>query len=583
MYQHSPVARGFSLVEVLVTAAIVALVFGGLFGAVNGMIILISSSKAKAGATALAVERVEYIRSLPYNDVGTISGVPPGLIPQNATSTLNGITYSERVLVEYVDDVTDGFGAADTNGILADYKRVKIELSWQSRNASSSISLVTSIMPVGIESTVGGGTIRVKVFDTTTAPVANAMVRFYNDSTTSTIDTIRYTNTEGIAYLAGAPAAANYQITASKSGYSTDGTVMATTSNPNPTTQPIAVIESTVSTMNFQIDYLSALTIETVGLPTTDTFTDSFVDDLLVALYASTTRTSDAVELEYFGSAYVASGTVVSATASPTILQQWDTLDFTASTSAATSVKVFVYYEAGGIQALIPDGDLPGNSIGFSSGPVILSGLDIGVYDTLALAALLTTTDTSQTPSLNDWTISYIESQAPIANVDFILNGTKAIGANGITPIYKTLVSTMTDGSGMYAIPQIEWDAYTLTITDSSYRVAEFCSSNPLSLAPNTARTLTAVLHGGTGAHLRVTVVDGTGQAIPSASVELDKTLGGYSVTQQTSLCGQTAFYSGGLSIANDYLVTVSAAGFTTSVFTDFGVTSTSTLNVIMN
>lgn len=581
---RSTKSSGFSFVEMLVTAALVALVFGGLFGSINSMIKLISNSKAKAGATALAVEQIEYIRSLPYDSIGTVSGVPAGALLQNSTTSLNGLVYSKRILVEYVDDPADGFGVADSNGILADYKRVKVEISWQNNVSSSSIALVTSIMPVGIESTAGGGTIRVNVFDALALPVSNAAVRFYNDSTTSTIDTTRYTNAEGIAYLAGAPAAANYQITATKSGYSTDGTTQATTSNPNPTTQPIAVAVSAISTMDFQIDLLSGLTIETKGEPTTGEFTDTFDDDTLVASYASTTRSGSEVELEGGAGSYAASGSVLSATTSPSILSSWEALSFNSSTTSSTSVRVSVYYESAGVLALVPDLDLPGNSFGYSGGPVDLSTLDTSTYDTLALQAILTTLDPNETPTLYDWTLSYIENQAAIANVDFTLHGAKVIGTDvSASPIYKFDLDATTNGSGIYSLPSIEWDVYSFILTDGAYQVLEVCPLSPNSIAPSTAETMEVILHSYVSPFLRVTVVDTLGGYIANATVELDKVAGSYNEVQDASLCGQTAFYGGGLTTDADYTVTASAPGFIDTIVTDVTVNSTSTITVVLN
>ncbi len=147
--------RGFSFVELLISVAIMVLVFGGLFAGIQAMIQVIGNSKASTGALALATERMEYIRSLSYDSVGTIAGIPNGAIPQNATRTLNGVTYNERVLIEYVDAPEDGIGGADANGILADYKRVKIEYSWDDRGTTKYRSLVSNIVPRGVETTSG--------------------------------------------------------------------------------------------------------------------------------------------------------------------------------------------------------------------------------------------------------------------------------------------------------------------------------------------------------------------------------------------------------------------------------------------
>ena len=69
---------GFSYIELIVTSAIAALVFGGLFSSYETIISIIAESRMKANALALATERIEYIRSLSYSAVGTVSGVPAG-------------------------------------------------------------------------------------------------------------------------------------------------------------------------------------------------------------------------------------------------------------------------------------------------------------------------------------------------------------------------------------------------------------------------------------------------------------------------------------------------------------------------
>ena len=125
-----------SLIEVMIAVAVLLLVFGGLISAFRTVLTLVGSAKAQAGAVSLANERMEYIRSLSYDAVGTISGIPSGLIPPLATTSLNGIAYSERILIEYVDDPKDGLGAADVNGILADYKLVKVQYDWTDRSGS---------------------------------------------------------------------------------------------------------------------------------------------------------------------------------------------------------------------------------------------------------------------------------------------------------------------------------------------------------------------------------------------------------------------------------------------------------------
>lgn len=574
---------GISFIEVLIVTAVVGLVFGALLTGVQSTIRAIGNSKAKAGANALLVERMESIRSLPYSDVGTIGAPPYGNIPQTSTTSLNGIEYTEQVLIRYVDDAADGLGyGGDANGIIEDYKQVQITYSWNSQLGTSSISSVTNIVPVGVESSVGGGSLRVNVFDANALPLSGVDVTVVNDTLATTTNTTQYTDAGGQLLISGLPAGANYEIWVTQTGYSGDGTYVATTSNPNPTTPPVAVVESAVSTMNFQIDRLSDLTIKTLNEPTQNNFFDTFTSDALVWQYASTTRSSGAIELEdQGGGVYAAIGTVSGTTTSPASIDRWYALDFTASTTASTTVRVQLYYDTGSGLALIPEGDLPGNSIGFVSGPVDLQSLSTSMYDTLALGGTLSTTDTSETPQLHDWTLSYVESQSGLSGVPVRVTGNKVIGTNvDSSSIYKFDNTYTSDGDGDVALEDIEYDTYTIT-TGGGYDVLEVCPITPFTLLPNTSDTVTFTLGSLAGSFLRVEVTDsGDGEPIAGASVRLQNT--GYDETQSTNVCGQTYFNGGGLYDDTNYTMTVTASGYDQSILSSTTVSASASTTVTL-
>ncbi|HDO23686.1 MAG TPA: hypothetical protein ENG99_00520, partial [bacterium] len=154
---------GFSLIETLIGTALMLVVFVSIFGVFNMGIKIVGKSKAKAGAIALATERMELIRNLPYKDVGTAGGLVPGNIPQTESIVLNGINYTRSVFVQYVDDPKDGIGANDENGVTADYKIARVEVNWP--GAASPVIFVSNIIPKGIETVAGGGTLKLNVFD----------------------------------------------------------------------------------------------------------------------------------------------------------------------------------------------------------------------------------------------------------------------------------------------------------------------------------------------------------------------------------------------------------------------------------
>jgi hypothetical protein len=575
---HKGHSQGFSLIEALITIAVFTLTFGGLFGIVQVTLKMISSSKATTSAISLANQRAEYIRSLAYNSIGTVNGIPSGPIPQNSTTTLNGVLFHERVLIQYVDSPDDGQGAGDTNGILADYKQVKVEYSWYGVQGTSTIFLLTNIVPPGIESTAGGGTLTVNVFDATVQPVPGASVRVYNDTTTSTIDTTQFTNASGIATFAGAPAAANYQITVSKPGFSTDKTYVATTSNPNPVTLPVAVVESAVSTMNFQIDKLSDLTIRTIEPPTYAQFTDTFPDAVLIASSTDVSVVVGGVELSGGAGAYVPSGVLVSTSTAPASIVRWHTAEYSASTPAGTALLVHIYdVSVAGEYTLVSEADLPGNTAGFSLGLIDLSALSLGGHPRLALGAHLSSTDVNVTPVLEDWSITHIVDEPVVGSIPFTLTGAKLIGT---TPsVYKYSKSHTTDGGGDVALTDLEWDQYDLSLNTGAYDIAEACADIPYTLNPDVNETLTLTLEPSKSDTLRVSVVNESGGSVFGAQVVLSRA--SFTRTEMTSACGQV-FFNSGVSDEDDYQITVTRSGYVSKTVTPIEVDGYTTLKVVL-
>ncbi len=561
-------SRGFTFVELLVTVAVFVLVFGGLMSSVQFALKLISKTKASTGAITLANERVEYIRSLPYASVGTVAGIPSGSIPQHATSTLNGTTYYERILIQYVDSPDDGIGGSDANGILADYKEVKVEYSWSTQNGTSSLFLLTNIVPPGIESTAGGGTLTVNVFDATVQPIAGAEVHIYNDTTTSTIDVTRNTNMSGVAMFAGAPAGSSYEITVTKTGYSTDQTYPATTSNPNPVTTHVAVLQGAVSTMNFQIDELSDVRVRTIGPSADGTFSDDFSDSSKIFSVTDTVVGSGNIVLAGGAGAYVPAGTVLSASTTPSVITAWRIVDWNGTVPVDTELKVSVYSVTGvNTYTLVPDGTLPGNSAGFSTGPINISSLDISTYPSVALGATFTSTDVNATPVLEDWFVDYVISEPSIGNIPFTLTGSKIIGTTVATlPIYKYNESHTTDAGGEIQLQDLEWDFYSLMLNTGAHDISEASPNVPYALDPGVDETLTLTLVPNAAYSLRVAVVNTSGIPIAGAQVELLRA--GFSETATSSASGQV-FFNSGLSVNSDYRVITEALGYVDQTVSD--------------
>src|SRR3989338_595469 len=204
---HYSRSRGVTLIDTLVGSALLLVVFVGISGVFKLSVDIVSNNKARAGAIALADERMEYVRSRDYSSIGTVGGIPSGTIAQSETVALNGISYTRRTTVLYADDPYDGIGSADTLPASAptflDYKVVRVDVAWDSRQGARHITLVTRVEPPnGIETACTQcGTLAISVYNAVTQPVSNAQVRVVNTGTNPAIDITTYTNTSGNAAI----------------------------------------------------------------------------------------------------------------------------------------------------------------------------------------------------------------------------------------------------------------------------------------------------------------------------------------------------------------------------------------------
>ncbi len=555
--------RGFSLIELLIVAAVMSLFIGGLFVTIQTSLKLVADSRARMSALSVANDRIEYMRSLSYDAVGTVSGIPSGAIPQISTSTLNGFLFTQRTLVEYIDDPADGIGGADSNGITTDYKRIKVEISWIQREEIQTVVLVSSVTPRSIETNVGGGTIRVNVTDANVLPVNGASVRLLNTTGTSTVDVTKSTDATGAVLFGGAPAGSNYEIFVTRPGYSSVQTHYATTSLPNPTLLPISLLAADISTVDVQIDALSVVDVTLLTSQVEQVVTLDFASSTDIASTTNIEVESGALVLSSVAGVYAGSGEAMTQVIAPAPLERWQEIVVTQNQPLPTSRVVRVYANADP-SSLISDSDLPGNGVGFSGNRIDISGLDTGTYPTLVLGINLDTSDTATSTRIDEIMVHSIESEMPLST-NFTWRGTKSIGSmSDFSPVYKHSYATTSDSSGQRQFTNVEWDTYY--VVASGYDVREACPSHPFAVVPGTAASLRMILTGDTTNSLRVVVTAG-GVPLRDATVTLTRS---GSTVQTTSGCGQ-AFFEG-LDAEPDYELTVSAPGYTPVTLTPLSI-----------
>lgn len=255
-------ARGFTLIEAmtfLFLFSIVSIVFLETYATGTRMII---ESKNRLGATALSNQKMEIIRSIDYDAIGTTTGIPSGDIPENETVSVNTVKYSVHTFVQYVDDAYDGtLGGSPNDTTPNDYKRVKLTVSWGAGGADQSVSLFSNISPNGIETSAGGGVLSINVLDATGAGVPSATVHIVNSA--ASVNITAQTDATGNLLLPGAPVGTqNYELTVSKSGYYGVQTYPPyPTSSYNPTNVHASVALGVLNQKSIVMDQYVNLTV----------------------------------------------------------------------------------------------------------------------------------------------------------------------------------------------------------------------------------------------------------------------------------------------------------------------------------
>lgn len=576
-------SRGVTFIDTIVGTALMLVVFLGIAGVFQLSIDVVTNNKARAGAIALANERLEYIRSLAYASVGTVGGIPSGSIAQSEPALLNGVSYTRRTVAEYVDDPADGTGAADTNGITVDYKIVRVDVAWDSRAGTRHITLVTRISPpngmeVACPPTAECGTLTISVMNKETQPVFNAQVNIVNTTASPAIDITTYTNTDGIVSLVGAPVAVGYEVTVTKSGYSTDRTYNASAQNTDPTPGPFTVSNNQTTSGTFRIDLLSNMSVNTFSL-STNTWSDSFADESKIG--PSTNIEISGNRARFAGiQPWTAPADLRSQTITPVALSRWGIFSWNDTQPSETTITYHVYYPSGSSPALVPDAVLPGNSAGFTTGTSVdLSTIPAGTYPSLILDAYMVALNPSApSPSVEDWNITYQSGEGIV--IPFTMRGVKTIGSGPGGIIYKYDQTLSADSSGVLAIPNLEWDSYTMTVaSETGYDLASSCVPQPVVVPPNSSVTTQLFVSPHTDNSLLVDVKNGAGASLSGAIVRLTKG-GSYDETVIADACGQTFFSN--LTNGN-YSVSVSAAGYQPYSASGIDVTQTSRLSVPMN
>ena len=265
---------GFTLVEILVDIAIIALVATAVVSAFMAGYKIIALSKAKVAAIALANEKMEDIRNMPYDDLATQFGpiYPAGEILDSENFERKSMEFRVVTDIRFVDDPFDGNAAGTITGkpkdiYPYDYKKVTITVYKTDREKPLAI-VSTNVSSKAAETPTNTGILYLCIIDASGAPVSFAEVVVTNDDVDPPVDISTTTDETGCIMIPGLPPDShnNYHLEVTKDGYSTTMTYPRTAQNPNALNPDIDILAQQVTNVTLTIDKVSTLRIRTNDL-----------------------------------------------------------------------------------------------------------------------------------------------------------------------------------------------------------------------------------------------------------------------------------------------------------------------------
>ncbi|MFH1841281.1 MAG: hypothetical protein ABH800_00695 [Candidatus Nealsonbacteria bacterium] len=554
--------KAFTLIDVLVGASLLLVVFFGIFGAYQLGLKTIELSRNKIVASAIANKQLEIIRNLPYESIGVKDSFPDGILEQTTTTIKNNIEYTVETRVDFVVDSADGSFLPEDE-CPNDYKKAEVKVFWGGRFPGG-ISFSTNITPKNLaqECATGGGILSVSIFDAYGLMVSSPLIEVVDPVSEEVIKTATPVDGEHLFSLA----TSTYKIIVSKSGYSTVRTYgideIAVPEKPNP-----IIIEGQFIETSFSIDKLSNFSIRTLSPWGEEAFTDSFLDETKISESENIRVFDGEINLATSSQGYLSSGFLSSVPIVSFSLLHWNELSFSDSEPHDTDLRYQLFYASGTDWLLIEDSELPGNSEGFDFSPVDISGL---TCPQLKAKAVFSSMSTSSTPALYDWQISWITSEAtPIPYAEFNLRGEKIIGLDSEEdPVYKYSQDHTSNNQGNSLLYNLEWDSYIFSIDPvTGLDLVDIDPSpQPVSLLPDTSLSIDLYLDAENS--LLITVRDSeTLDPVFSSQVRLYSAGLEYDNTQYTDSKGQTYFIP---LDSGSYNLEIDAPGFTQFLGTVF-------------
>ncbi|HSX16904.1 MAG TPA: hypothetical protein VLH86_02275 [Patescibacteria group bacterium] len=278
---------GFTIVELAVAVVVIGMIVISVMGLYLSLVQSAVHTKRKAIALTLATNQIEYVKSLPYNNLAVSGGsiVSSNPLPATITQKLNGVTYTIRTSINYVDDAYDGCASYPTQALKqlycrnypppsgapatdlnpADYKIIHVSVQDSSHTLLAAVD--TEVAARVAETASSTGALFTKVLDNNGNPISGATVHVTDTTVVPVVDVSDSTDGNGVAIFYDLPPDStgyDYNVTASLAGYSTLSTIAPSGSlQPNYANQRIFVQQSSIVTLTLLPQGSDSLLIET--------------------------------------------------------------------------------------------------------------------------------------------------------------------------------------------------------------------------------------------------------------------------------------------------------------------------------
>lgn len=225
------------MIEALVGAVLVGIMAVAFFSALNGSERVSGVGKLRAQAAALAQDDQERLRSMPVTALNNLK--------QSNTRAVAGVNFTVESRADWIADQSK-VTTCTSNGAAADYLKITTTVTPVSASALRPVAITSTVTPAP-GSFNGKGSLAVRVVDRNADPVAGALVNVTGPAAASA-----FTDAAGCAFFGYLPAASNYSVAASKSGFvDPDG-------DPTPTVAGVTINDQQVATTGFSYDLAGA-------------------------------------------------------------------------------------------------------------------------------------------------------------------------------------------------------------------------------------------------------------------------------------------------------------------------------------